>query len=251
MPEGHGFAEFASLYDKMVDWERRLARELPFYRKLFSEHKVKSVLDVACGTGRHAAALAEMGLAVTGAEADTGMLGLARERARTGQARVEFVEADFLSLGKVVQGPFDAVICVGNSFPALCNSVERVQVLRDFAGVMSADGIAIIHLLNYELLLANIDAESPSQVRTSKDGSVRYVKSFRRAGSHVEMCIEYKHTEGTGGRFVHELHPVNAWELETEMASAGMRVIGTYGDYEFGKFEMGSSEDLIMVAKKN
>ena len=39
-------------------------------------------------------------------------------------------------------------------------------------------------------------------------------------------------------------------ELSEEMVRAGMRVMGRYGDYEFGRFDRGSSEDLIMVAKR-
>jgi glycine/sarcosine N-methyltransferase len=250
MAEERGFAEFASLYEKMVDWDRRLARELPFYRKLFADHKVSSVLDVACGPGRHAATMAAWGLKVTAADPDKGMIALAGEHARTKQVSVELIEADFLSLASQIPGPFDAIMCVGNSFPALRESDERVRVLKDFASLMSSSGILVIHLLNYEVLLKSIDAGAPVQVRTSTDGSVRFVKSFRRAGAHVEMSIEFRGAEGTGGRLVHELYPVNDEQLRAEIEGAGMKVVGTFGDYAGGRFERASSEDLIIVAQK-
>ena len=38
-------------YDRFVDWRKRLAREMPFYRREFEEHSVRRVIDVGCGTG--------------------------------------------------------------------------------------------------------------------------------------------------------------------------------------------------------
>ena len=48
-------------YDLRVDWNRRFAREWPFFKRLFRERGVKSILDCACGTGRHAVLFAEKG----------------------------------------------------------------------------------------------------------------------------------------------------------------------------------------------
>lgn len=251
MADEHGFAEFASLYEKMVDWDRRLARELPFYRKLFSDHKISRVLDVACGPGRHAVALAGLGLKVTAVDPDKGMLGLAREHARSRQATVEFVEADFLNLAPLVRGPFDAVMCVGNSFPALRDFNERVQVLKDFAGLLSPCGIVVLHLLNYDVLLRSVDAgDAAPRVRMSTDGTIRFMKSFHRVGSHLEMSVEYRRADGTSGRLVHELYPVSERELRGEIEAAGMTVTATFGGYDGDRFDRGSSEDLITVAQK-
>ena len=48
----YSFSEIdVELYDALVDWPKRLANEEPFYRQLFERYNVKSVLDVACGTG--------------------------------------------------------------------------------------------------------------------------------------------------------------------------------------------------------
>jgi ubiquinone/menaquinone biosynthesis C-methylase UbiE len=44
---------FASKYDVMISSER-YQRIIPFFKKIFDENKVKSVLDCACGTGKYA-----------------------------------------------------------------------------------------------------------------------------------------------------------------------------------------------------
>lgn len=140
--------------------------------------------------------------------------------------------------------------CAWNSFPALRESGERVQVLSDFARLLTPSGILIIHLLNFEVLLASIDAGAPTRMKTSADGSVRFMKSFRRVGSHVEMSIEFRRVADAGGRLVHELFPVSESELSKEIQAAGTIVVGTFGDYDGGRFDRESSEDLIIVAQK-
>jgi SAM-dependent methyltransferase len=49
------FEDRPELYDALVDWSKRLAREEPFFRAVFEQVAARRVLDAACGTGRHAA----------------------------------------------------------------------------------------------------------------------------------------------------------------------------------------------------
>jgi len=70
----------AADYDRFADWPARLAFELPFLERLFQAHGVQSVLDAACGTGRHALALAQRGYQAAGADTSAPMI----ERARAG-----------------------------------------------------------------------------------------------------------------------------------------------------------------------
>ena len=73
-------AELAGWYDTMVDWSKRLSHETPFFRRWFSEAHAQRVLDVACGSGHHAALFHQWGLVVEGADLSHAMLELARRR---------------------------------------------------------------------------------------------------------------------------------------------------------------------------
>jgi len=47
------FDDVALVYDDAINWEARLAREMPFLLAAVGDLKGKTVLDIACGTGRH------------------------------------------------------------------------------------------------------------------------------------------------------------------------------------------------------
>jgi SAM-dependent methyltransferase len=69
-----------------------------------------AILDVGCGTGRHAIELARRGFLVTGLDISEGMLGQARDAAAAAGVRVELIHADATSW--VAPRLFDAAVCL-------------------------------------------------------------------------------------------------------------------------------------------
>jgi demethylmenaquinone methyltransferase/2-methoxy-6-polyprenyl-1,4-benzoquinol methylase len=82
-------------------WKRRLAR-------LARLGPGQRALDVCCGTGDVALALVRTGARVTGLDFSPEMLAVARRRARTATAAVEFIQGDALAL-PFADASFDAV----------------------------------------------------------------------------------------------------------------------------------------------
>ena len=140
------FDDFADAYEAMIDWPKRLAHEEPFYRRLFDRLGAGSVIDVACGTGHHAAMFHSWGLRVEGADLSPAMID--RAKANFGQPQglnwtvrgfdepVEPVTASKgtvpFSLGrKLGQSPaesFDAAVCIGNS---LALAIAYIWITED------------------------------------------------------------------------------------------------------------------------
>jgi SAM-dependent methyltransferase len=85
-------------------------REAAFLLGLLELPERATVLDIGCGTGRHAVELARAGLAVTGLDISPGMLREARKAAGAAGVQLELVQADAtqFDLGRV----FDAAVCL-------------------------------------------------------------------------------------------------------------------------------------------
>jgi len=80
------FSKSAAFYDAIYA-EKDYAAECAFFRRMFELHgrvKVRSVLDLGCGTGRHAVEFAKMGYNVLGVDLSEDMLAIARKRAVKG-----------------------------------------------------------------------------------------------------------------------------------------------------------------------
>jgi ubiquinone/menaquinone biosynthesis C-methylase UbiE len=104
-----------------------------------------SVLDVGTGTGRGAISLARRGARVTGIDASTQMLDLARQRARDESLSIEFTQGDAHRLD-FEDGSFDVAVSLRvlmhtpdwrRCLAELCR-VARERVLFDYPALASA-----------------------------------------------------------------------------------------------------------------
>jgi len=109
------------------------------------------ILDVGCGTGRHAKRLAEVGAWVTGIDFSAGMLARARTKASD---RVRFVVGDLHHRLPFQEGEFDRVICC-----LVFDHIRDVaEVLSEMRRVCRRDGVILVTTLHPTMLLAGVQA---------------------------------------------------------------------------------------------
>jgi len=138
-----------------------------FLVNLLKERNCKKVLDVACGTGIDSIMLLEEGFQVTSIDASDKMLKYAlkkRWERRKEEAFDQWVieEANWLSLTDDVeslQGEFDAVVCLGNSFAHLPDFEGNLRnqrlAISHFAKCVKPGGLLLIDHRNYDYILSN------------------------------------------------------------------------------------------------
>jgi glycine/sarcosine N-methyltransferase len=244
-------------YDRFVDWEKRLAREAPFFRTLFDEHGVRSVIDVGCGTGRHAVLFASWGLDVTGVDPDAEMLARAREHARASASAARFVEGGFGGLAGLGVGPVDAVTCTGNALPHVDGARGLREALEDFAAVLRPGGLLVLHLLNHDRLIGDAVRTVPPVVRDDESGTT----VFLRVMDHVAGGIRFD--------FVTLHRPKGAWEsgaawevssrrsthtalpssvLAAGLGTAGFTGVRWAGDHTGKAFDPMADESVLVTA---
>jgi SAM-dependent methyltransferase len=90
-----------------VQWT---ATEVTFLEELAELRYGASVLDLGCGTGRHAVEFAKRGYSVTGVDLSEGMLAQAREAAEREGVAVEWLHADAQTVR--LDKRFDLVVCL-------------------------------------------------------------------------------------------------------------------------------------------
>ena len=85
-------------------------REVEFLVEVLGQPAGASILDVGCGTGRHAVELARRGYRVTGFDLSAGMLAEAAKAAGEAGVEVELIQADATAFS--FARSFDAAACL-------------------------------------------------------------------------------------------------------------------------------------------
>jgi len=154
-----------------------------FLVRLLREKNVKYVLDSAAGTGVDSVMLLEEGFNVTSCDASDKMLKTAHatrwERRKDGPSFDSWViqEANWLTLQDEVKKPegsegFDAVICMGNSFPHIMDEHgdfrDHKRCLRNFATMVKPGGIFIVDHRNFDYMIEHGHAPKKNIYYNSK-----------------------------------------------------------------------------------
>ncbi|MCH7872887.1 MAG: class I SAM-dependent methyltransferase, partial [Planctomycetes bacterium] len=165
-------------YDALINWQRRLERETPFYRRLFEQVGVERVLDVACGTGRHARMFHSWGLTVEGADVSPEMLAHCRDQTEKSDT-LRWVERSF-DQPAPAGAPFDAAICVGNSL-AIAPDLKAVgEVLRAMTASVRPGGALVIQVLNlWRIAEGSITWQKCGRIQDD-DGDRIFLKGIHR-----------------------------------------------------------------------
>jgi SAM-dependent methyltransferase len=121
------------------------------------------VLDLACGHGRIANRLAAKGATVTGIDATSRFLEMAREDARARNVEVDYVCGDMREL--VWERRFDAIACVFTSFGYFDDDDNR-RVLRGACRALRSGGRLLVEVNHLPWLFANFR----DQVVVERDG---------------------------------------------------------------------------------
>jgi SAM-dependent methyltransferase len=242
-------------YDRFVKWERRLAHELPFLEQQLAASKARKVLDAACGTGRHAIALAQRGYQVTGADLSPGMIERARENAARAEVDVSFAVAGFGQLATRVGAGFDAVLCLGNSLPHVLTAETLLETIADFLALLRPGGVLLIQNRNLDAVVANQARWMPLQSYREDSQEWMFIRfyDFESDGTITFNVVTLRrdsssdwtqHVEGT------KLYPWRADQLVAACGIAGFEEVTTYGDMSGSPFDREKSGNLVVIARR-
>jgi len=260
------FQDLTAVYDLLVDWPKRLAREEPFYRRLFERIGARRVADVACGTGRHAAMFHSWGLSVEGSDVDPKMIELARAKSRSGKGSdplglrgltplrtggLRFVVRGFEEPIRAAE-PFDVALCVGNSLALAPDAATAARAVREMLAAVRDGGAVVVHVLNLWRLPDGPCVWQKCLRAALAQGDVLIAKGVHRSGTrgYVDLIVapvdapEQVHSESV------PLLGIEAAELSRMAAEAGASDVQLFGGYDEKPYEPLESTDLILVATR-
>jgi SAM-dependent methyltransferase len=202
------------------------------------------VLDLCCGTGRHAVAFARLGCRVTGVDRTRFALERARVHAAEAGVTVEFVERDMREFTR--PAGFDLVVNLFTSFGYFETQDDELRVLRHVHEALRPGGTFIIDVLGKETL-ARIFEETRSAA--AADGTLLVWRTaveddWTRVRSEWHVI-----RDGSDRVFRVEHWIYSGRELRELLHQAGFRDVRLFGDLD-GRDYGTAAARLVAVARK-
>jgi SAM-dependent methyltransferase len=220
----------------------------------------RPVLELGCGTGRVALALAEAGFDAVAVDLSEGMLETARERAAQAAVgdRIRWVRADMRALPELPRTPFNVAVCPLNTFAYLGTTADQVAMLTGVRSVLVQRGILLLDLTpprpdllvpsDGELMLQGSYRDEQEQATVHKLVAGR--TSYSDQTQDVTIFYDREGDDGTFSRVSQQLclRWTGRYEMELLLGSCGYRLEHTYGGYELDDYGEGSDR-MIFVAR--
>ncbi len=140
------FENYGEKYDNECFAQGTLG-ECDFIEREINQSKALSIIDIGCGTGRHAIELAKRGYSVTGIDLSQSLLQKAREKAKQNGVNVDFQYHDARNLPFENQFDLAIMLCEGG-FPLMETDEMNYEILRNVSKSLRPKAKFIFTTLN-------------------------------------------------------------------------------------------------------
>jgi SAM-dependent methyltransferase len=203
--------------------EESAAAEAAFALRALRPPPGGRILDLACGAGRHARALATAGLAVVGLDLSPELLRVAASR---GGGVRGYVRGDMRALP--FPRAFSCVTMFFTSFGYFATDAENDRVLAEVARVLAPGGGFLLDGMNRDAVLAGLvprsDREGPGDTR------IHEARWITPDGRRVEKRVRIFRPDRPVEEYTESVRLYSREELAERLEAAGLAVEGAFGD---------------------
>ncbi len=225
---------------------------LLFLEKTFADNS-KQVLDLACGTGNYALALATKGYRVMGIDLDKTMIELAQQKKikalnNSSSENVSFLKGNMLHLSNILNHTYDGAFCIGNSLVHLESAFEIATAIAETAKVLRRNSVLIIQIVNYNNILKNNIQALPTLENKERGVSFERFYRYNPHEHKIHFTGKLNLPDSSTRTNTVPLYPLQKKELEKSLEEAGFRNMQFCGNFS-GEAWSVESPALISIAK--
>jgi SAM-dependent methyltransferase len=196
-----------------------------------------SILDLACGKGRHSIYLNQLGFKVLGADLSENSIA---EASKNTNKNLSFKVHD---MREPFEEKFDAIFNLFTSFGYFESDNDNLTTLIAIKESLSTYGFAVIDFMNVTHVIEKLVPEEVKIVDDINFHIKRYVKD-----NHIIKEISFE-DKGEHFNFTEKVKALTLQDFQDMMDQAGIFLLDIFGDYKLKKFHKTDSERLIMIFK--
>jgi len=134
-------------------------------------HGIHNLLDVACGTGRHALEMARRGYQVTGIDISDSRLKIATRKASEQNLQISFLKRDMIELSFTEE--FDAAYMLFNTIILLTRNDDLVKLMNGVHNALNENGLFVIEAGNLWSYVAEGKFSNETHTRDEEKAGVK------------------------------------------------------------------------------
>lgn len=208
------------------------------------DHPVNSVLDMACGPGRHVLGFSRLGLEVSGVDLSGYLLNQAANLLEQEQLDATLVHSDLLSYQP--EKKFDLLTNLFTSFGYYPNPADNQQVLNNAFNWLKPKGTLVLDTFGKEQAAHAIE---PVHCTEYDNGDLRFERPLLTDNMRVYSNEWILVRDNQAYRWEYEHFVYSAEELTTLLKQAGFKQIEIYGSLQKDDYDL-AAERLVAVARK-
>lgn len=217
-------------------------RLVEFIIKKTQPEEDASVLDMACGAGRHAIAFAKKGFSVTAVDLSELLIREAMKNSEQNNVQIDFVVSDILNFDTVNR--FDLIANLFTSFGYFENDDDNYGVIQKSYSLLKKGGYFVLDYFNKNFLINNIIPTTVLSENGKRITQNRLIKDQR-----VVKNITIENNENTSV-FYESVRLYSCEEILAYFDKAGFTNLSLLGDYQGSEHNKDSSQRLIVFGQK-
>lgn len=227
------------LYQHRDDKEAEL-----FIEHLYQQLNIRpqhTILDLACGAGRHAIYMAAKGNNVMGIDLASNSIKVANFKAREKglSEKLHFQVEDMRHFD--LNSTFDFIFNLFTSFGYFDNKEDNLKVLNCAKKHLKENGVLVIDYLNSQLVLAKGE-ERYTKTISGIDFTIN--KYFERDFVIKEIIVN---DQGKISKFREQVQLFELKEIQTMLETLGFQIIHHFGNYQLEEYKDNSPRSIVVA----
>jgi len=196
-----------------------------------------TILDLACGKGRHARYLNKIGYDVTGVDLSENSIKYAK------QFENHTLKFDVHDMCKPYDRKFDIVVNLFTSFGYFDKDIDNLNTIKAIKANLNETGFGVIDFMNSDYVINHLVPENVKVVDDIEFHLKRYVN-----GNYIIKDNSFKFENETY-TFQERVRAFSLKDFQDLFEKAGVYLLDVFGDYKLNKFNPHISERLVLIFK--